>query len=117
MAESWPVGVNTNLLQAGFTLQDDPQFIEQSMDVGPPKVRRRSTEAYSSQGCSLYLDETELGLFDTFYNVTLSGGVKYFDFTDQVTSTTRTYRFKSPYKVTPVTGNRYKVDMLWQAQP
>lgn len=117
MAETWPVGVNTDLLQGGFTLQDDSQFIEQSMDVGPPKVRRRSTTAYSNQGCSLYLDEVELDLFKTFYNVTLSGGVKYFDFTDQVTSTSRAYRFKSPYKVTPVTGNRYKIDMAWQAQP
>lgn len=111
------MGVNTDLLQGGFSLQDDTQFVEQNMDFGPPKVRRRSTAAYANQNATLYVTDTELALLKTFYNVTLSGGTKYFDFTDAVTGGNRVYRFRQPYKVTPITGNRYRVDMIWQAQP
>jgi len=117
MAEKWPASINELLLQAQFKSEDDSHFIEQSMDVGPPKVRRRTTKAYTTQTCSIFVDQTQLATLKTFYDVTLAGGVSYFDFDDPLTGSPSVYRFKSPYVVTPISGSYYSISMIWIKQP
>lgn len=117
MPATWPGTIEEKLLIAGFSFEDDSQFIEQPMDVGPPKVRRRSTLAYSSQTCAIIVDATDLATLKTFYNTTLTGGTGTFNFTDPLTSTTQVYRFRKPYTVTPVSGTLYRIEMDWQKEP
>jgi hypothetical protein len=65
----------------GFQETSPNVVIRTSMDVGPPKVRRRSTAGVRPLSMTFLLTKDDVSTLDTFYQTTLSGGSLPFDWT------------------------------------
>ncbi len=88
--------------------------IRTAMDSGPAKLRRRFTAAVRNLDVAMFLDGTQKATFDTFFNTTLAEGALSFDWTDPVTDSTISMRFREP-----ATWNQIRTgtvaNRLWQA--
>jgi len=107
----WPAGlINVIPLREGFEQTSPNNVIRQDMDVGPAKIRARSTSGYRQQKNMIIVTAAELAIFITFYEVTLSYGALDFTWDDPITGSTFTYRFKEPPNWESF-GIDYKVNM------
>jgi hypothetical protein len=66
------------------------------MEVGPPKVRQRSTAGYYSQTYNFQMTKAHLDTLMTFYITTCEGGALDFEYTHPRLATTQNFRFLSP---------------------
>ena len=73
MTASWPGSLPQKPL-LGFTEQRQRNLAMFSPDVGPPKMRRRSTAVPVNSSITLKLTDTQLATFDLFFEVTLADG-------------------------------------------
>ena len=91
-----PSGLPDELLQSGYSQSSPDTALKTEMEVGPAKIRRRSTaQVYPVKG-TLKLTESELGTLRTFYETTLLGGTLRFSHKDPVTLAAKEFRFTSP---------------------
>jgi hypothetical protein len=60
---------------ASWSEKDQPQFIRTSMDVGPPKVRRRTTGVHRIADVSGPILRSEVDIFWEWYRVICQGGI------------------------------------------
>jgi len=90
---SWPLTLPQELLIAGYARSAPDNRIESQMDVGPGKIRRRTTSAPSKISGTLKMDRTELAAFTQFYLVTTKSGTLRFSWTDPDTSAAVEMRF------------------------
>ena len=74
----WPTSLPIEPHEYTETLPD--QLIRQSMDVGPAKVRRRTTAAVRKFACTYIFSPVDTVTFDNFLMVTLEGGSLGFTF-------------------------------------
>lgn len=114
MAETWPSALADKLNQAGFTFQIGETAIRSAPDIGPIKLRRRFTKSIDTIEGTILLDGTDYTTFYTFYDVTLDGGTKTFNFDDPFTGTASEYRFTAPPSISSIGGNSFNVDMSWE---
>lgn len=89
----WPVDLPQDLLQRGYNQSSPDTILKSSVDVGPAKLRRRTTTAVEPVSGSLLLTEAQLGSIRTFYVNTLSGGSLRFTWKDPVTLVSKELRF------------------------
>lgn len=85
---SWPVTLPQNIRISGYNESMPDTNIKASMDVGPAKVRRRSTAAVRPVSGQLVMTHDELGDFKDFYVDTLLNGSLRFSWTDPYDGTT-----------------------------
>lgn len=89
---------------ASFQEQIGDGVIRSVMDVGPAKVRRRSSAVvHGLTGDLAGLTDSQVSTLMTFYTTTLSGGVLAFDLTHPRTGATVQARFVSPPTIRPLT--------------
>lgn len=117
MAQTWPATVPDDFLWEGYRETPPNNVIRTSMDVGPDKIRRRSTAAVSSISCKMVLTKTQLGYFDTFYNTTLVNGSLTFDLTHPRTGSSKEMRFQNPPEYIYISGNYWSVLMQLEVLP
>ena len=94
---SWP-SFPTSPLLTSYDRRPADVAIRSQMDVGPDKLRRRTTAGIVPYDFTFLATSTEVGNMETFYSSTLQGGSLTFDFTDPDTGTlySNKWRFLAP---------------------
>ncbi len=70
-----------------------PSVARTAMEVGPPKVRRRSSRATRSLSARYAITNAEAATFETWVRVHIGLGAELFDWPDPITDAVRTVRF------------------------
>lgn len=80
------------------TFQESPPdgTISSSMDIGPAKLRRRTTANTRPIAFRMFLKKDQVQSLDNFYLVETGGGVEPFDFIHPRTGIMHQARFTSP---------------------
>ena len=95
MATPWPATLPQCPVLNGFSEQRQRNVVAFTPDVGPPKMRRRSTASSTLTSVAYRMTKTQLDAFNTFYETTLADGSLPFDWRHPVTGVTYTWVFKS----------------------
>jgi len=119
MAETWPPQLQETFNVDGFTYTYGTTVIRSKSDVGPDKVRRISTRPVNRVQGTIWLTYDEKAIFDTFYNTTIAGGSKTFEYEDPFTQTLTIYRFVSDPIIRPIGsgGRNYSVSLDLEIMP
>lgn len=107
---TWPASLPQYILQDGFSESFAKNTVRTAMDVGPPKMRKRSTNAPRPVSVQQYMTDTQLNVFDTFYASTLGWGAERFDWVHPRTQAVKEFRFTIEPVYTPE-GAGYMVQM------
>ena len=116
MAIPWPATLQDKLEQDNFSLEKGSTVIRTQMDVGPVKVRRRSTRPIDMVVGSIYLTASEWAIFETFYNTTINGGATPFELPHPITGVLTVFRFAAEPSYRSV-GSIFSVSMKWEVMP
>lgn len=76
---TWPVTLPTYFDVNGYSEREPANTIRQTMDAGPPKVRRRSTAAPRPVTGQMVLTMAQVTALSTFFNTTTFSGTLTFD--------------------------------------
>lgn len=76
----WPASLPQKVEQDGFSESPPDSRIRTPMDMGPVKVRRRFSAQIRPLKVSMFMTQTQLDAFDTFFVTTTEGGSLPFDF-------------------------------------
>ncbi|RTL05625.1 hypothetical protein EKK58_07505 [Candidatus Dependentiae bacterium] len=116
MAVPWPATIQDKLERDNFALEKGSTVIRTQMDVGPYKVRRRSTRPIDVLTGSIYLTASEWAVFETFYDTTINGGVTPFELPHPITGALTVFRFAAEPSYRSV-GSIFIVSMKWEVMP
>lgn len=114
---TWPGNVPEKPLVDGYNEQVGSTTVRTPMDVGPDKVRRRTTAAVDRLSMRFLMTETEIGNLDTFYDSTTSQGALRFDFTHPRTGNTVEARFVERPRWRLRTDDDYEVNVTLEVLP
>lgn len=90
----FPLTLQQNFSQEGFSYLKGSTTIRSQNEIGPDKVRRRSTRPIDKMSGSIILkDVSEFSIFNTFYNTTINGGASRFTMNNPTTGTPGEFRF------------------------
>lgn len=107
----WPSSLPPLLLQ----LSRDPRVnvVSFGTDVGPGKVRRRSTANGVAVSGALFLTVPQVTEFESFFLNDLQSGSLTFEMADPFGKANRSWRFdpSSPYRMTRVTPSRWRAEV------
>jgi hypothetical protein len=71
---AWPSTLPPTFESDGYQETEPDVLSEDVMEVGPPKVRRRTTAAPAELSGSILCDQAQLATFKSFLRTTLAGG-------------------------------------------
>lgn len=111
MTAAWPGTLPENIWKPGYRETPRPSFIRSRVDVGPAKVRRRTTIDITDFVVELRMTAAQTELLDTFYTTTLIGGTQPFTWVHHRTGDAITYRFLKKPEMAPGAGTRWIVVM------
>jgi len=92
---SWPATLYGYILKEGFQEIPPDNTIRTEMDVGPAKLRRRSTSAVRKFTVQMFFTTALVATFETFYNTTSESGSLAFSYRAPRTETLADHRFAS----------------------
>ena len=111
MAVAWPGGVNECVLYTSYRERLPKNLLRSNGKYGPA-IRRKETDSMPrTASFSLYMTNTEVNTFTTFYNTSTKSGTLAFDFTNPRTQLTSTYRFTAPPTIRIVDSGLNQVTM------
>ena len=113
-AETWPASLPTDILTDGFNQQAIPVVIRTKMEAGIDKIRRRYTSEIVNSSVSMVITFAQYTTLESFFNVTLQGGVLSFNFTDPADNTEYEYRFLEPPSYSTHNVYNYVASMQWE---
>ena len=113
MANTWPTADNfpEAPLLSGNEEGIADTIIRTDMEVGPPKVRQRSTAGYDPGAYMFHMTATNILALETFYTTTCSGGSEVFEWAHPRTGSTNTWRFTAPPSWTQLKNALYLVNI------
>ena len=117
---AWPAGLQQRLLASKYGEAVPDNRLITSMEVGPAKIRRRSTSAVRPVQGSIIVTAEELADFKEFYNDDLLGGSLRFTWVDPVDGTTEVeMRFTEPPAWAAITesSNDFEIDLKLEIMP
>ena len=76
---TWPASLPQSMEVEGYQESFPEQRLSSGMEIGPPKVRRRTTAAPTPISGQIVLDATQLATLETFIDSDLAGGALAFD--------------------------------------
>lgn len=117
MAQPWPVSLQEKLNASGFGIDYGDSLVRSDMDVGLAKVRNRYTKGIDTYTASIYVDITDVLIFESFYKDTLVNGALPFTFNDPITQIPTDFRFRSPPKISPLGGISFTISFVWERLP
>lgn len=104
-------------LMDGNTETPPNTILRTQMDVGPTKLRQRSTAGCRSYHFNFHMTGTNITALDTFYITTCHGGADSFEWTDPRTSTTEDWRFLGPPSWVELKNDLYLVSVDLEQLP
>lgn len=113
----WPSGLPDYLQIDSANLTYGDGTIRSSMDVGPAKVRRRTSSAPDLVTGTQYLNATQVGTLQSFFKTTCAYGSLSFDWKHPVTRSAAVMRFVSPPSLTPIGGNLWRAEYVLEILP
>ena len=91
---AWPASLPQSPLFDGLSYSPQDQSVSTTMQVGPPKRRRRySSEVGNIAPLRFIITGVQLATFRTFWGTTMAGGSLTFTHTDPNDDSTATYQF------------------------
>jgi hypothetical protein len=93
---TWPVSLPSYFMQGGYSEMLPKNIIKTKMEIGPPKMRRRSTTGPRPISGQLHMDAAQVVTFETFFESTLLSGSLRFDWVNPRTRTAKEFRFVDP---------------------
>lgn len=114
---TWPSTLPQDFIEAEWRESPPDNLIRSSMDVGPDKVRRRSTSNPRPVSARMIMTTAQVATFETFYITTLISGSLTFDIDHPRTETEVEMRFVTPPEYTPAGGGYWWVDMQLEILP
>jgi len=109
---TWPTSLRDLWLRDGFREVVPKNMIRSSMDVGPAKVRRRTTANVRPFFGQMFLTSALVATLDTFFVTTTKSGTLTVELKHPRTGSTGTYRFvKEPQYVPHNRGFMASVQM------
>lgn len=114
---SWPVTLPQTVLREGMGESLPDTALRTSMDVGPAKLRRRSTAAVRPITATLNLSLAQVGYLETFYVSTLEGGALPFDMADPRTGATESFNFTAPPSWYPLGAGLWRASLTLEQLP
>ncbi len=117
MPAVWPASLPQKMLAPGFDEQPPDERIRTPMEVGPAKLRRRTSAGVRPIKGSIRCSLTQRATFDEFYRSTLSGGVLPFDWVHPVTQTAATFRFVEVPRYAMRTANLVEIALSLELMP
>lgn len=93
---AWPTGLPDYVQEQGYSEQMPDTTIETNMDIGPAKIRRRTTTASRIITCTILMTQAQSVIFEEFYLTTLRGGSLTFDWVHPLSRVACTMRFRKP---------------------
>jgi len=115
---TWPGTLPQSALINDYTESLEDNLSRFQPEVGPPKLRRRSSIFTTSVGFSMLLTSAQLATLETFYKTTLEDGALSFttnDFRDETPTTE--YTFTSPYTFNSVSNDIFVVSFSMRRLP
>lgn len=114
----WPSTLPQNIRIEGYGESLPDTNVKASMDVGPAKIRRRTTSAVRPVSGELVLTHVELEDFKDFYNDDLLGGSLRFSWTDPFDGSTAVeMRFAEAPSWNAQDPDKFKVNIKLEILP
>lgn len=101
---AWPSVLPTNPTYGGYGESPSSDTIRTGMGTGPDKVRPRSSVIDQMFSVAYEMDDTQVQVFEDFWHITMKAGSRTFTSLHPRRRTTETFRFKGPYRISPL-GN------------
>lgn len=116
---SWPLTVPESPLVDAFGRSPKPNVISFGTEVGPGKVRRRSTARTKVVTARFIFTTAELADFEAFFEDDLEDGALAFDWSDPVDDVTKSFRFEpgGAYTVSALSIGLWNVSANLQLLP
>jgi hypothetical protein len=92
----WPTTLPAEILMEGYNQAFPDNLIRVQMDVGPDKVRKRTSSQPAPVSGRQLLTKAQGAILSTFYNTTLISGVLRFSWFHPITRDAVEFRFVSP---------------------
>lgn len=114
MAATWPGFLQDKLNQSGFSLSFQDNVVRSQTEIGPAKLRARSTKRIDTFTSTITIDKTQFQDWNDFFTVSLGNGVNEFIFNHPFKGTPATFRFTRPPKIDPLGGTSFTISMEWE---
>jgi len=103
--------------RSNYTETPGSTAIRTKMEVGPAKVRQRTTASVDSFSVGYWMSEAQAKDFKAFYQSTLKHGSLRFDATHPRTGLTEEFRIKSEPTIEPLSGIEFVVSFEVEVMP
>lgn len=90
---TWPTTLPQDALRQGYSESPPAGLIRSQPDIGPAKVRRRTTAAVRPVSVTASMTAAQVAIFETFFVTTLKHGSLSFDWINPRTKAATTFRF------------------------
>jgi hypothetical protein len=117
MPSSWPATLPQKIEASGYAETDNTVLVRSSMDVGPAKVRRRTTAKVTNITGSISCTKTQVATLQTFYDTTLEGGALEFTWTHPRTGASTDFRFVAPPSIGGLGPDLYTIGLSLEILP
>ena len=107
MPTYWPASLPSTPLLQGLSYTPQTQVVRTPMDIGPPKLRRRTSAEVTPFSARLVLTGAQLATLRTFFFTTLAGGALTFTWLEPTTGASVTMQFRGPYTATPLRAHGF----------
>lgn len=114
---SWPATMNQVVDgdQFSYTFGNTTQKTEQQN--GAVKRRRKFTKRIDGVAGKMTVPYSLFDTFETFYNVTINGGIDAFTMTHPITGASATFKFASEPVITHKGGINFNLQIVLELQP
>lgn len=110
----WPSGLQQYLDANSFSYKNGETVIRSSNDVGPDKIRRRSTRGIDTLQGSIVITVAEYSILFQFYDVDTNGGAVPFEVSHPITGATVEARFTGAPDYRSIGGGKFAVGLAWE---
>jgi len=93
---------------------DLPVTVRTQMDIGPPKVRRRSTRTLRNVHVSFTMSHDQAMQLRDFFEIDLQGGVQEHSFRHPFRDDVEPFRFMEPPHITSLGAGACTVSCAWE---
>lgn len=112
----WPATLPQSPLLDGYSEKTKDNTLRSQNDIGPPKMRPRSTAYTEDISLRFILTYSQKADLDTFYKTTLRGGALTYEWQGPTDSAKKTYSMTAP-EYTPASANKWYVAIQVMRHP
>jgi hypothetical protein len=117
MAQAWPTGFPASFLYDGSSERWAENIVRSSMEVGPAKVRRRSTAGVRRITLEQNLTKTQVATMQTYYETTCAHGSLSATIADPRTGSNIEVRFVTPPTIAVIGYEIYRIRYDFEVLP